>query len=119
MDQGEEIRAFGGLLRDIRETVGMSRKELAEKVGCKYEDIRLYEKGERVMRLDRLFRILHVLGVHLSKDLLDIRMYESAVSLNFFGPEKRKILLMKIHEMIAKEREKDEKSRKSKSKNAN
>ena len=102
MEQIDEMQATGKLLQEIREAAGMSRQELAEKVGCKYEDIRLYEKGQRVMRIDRLFRILNVLGVHLSKEILDIRLYESAVGLTALNFEKRNFLINKIHAMIAK-----------------
>ena len=102
MEHIDETLALGNLLRDIREAIGMSRQDLAEKVGCKYEDIRLYERGERIMRIDRLFRILNVLGVRFSKDLLDVRMYESVVGLAALNSEQRNFLISKIHAMIAK-----------------
>ena len=109
MDQGEELRAFGSLLCKMREAMGLTRQELATKVGCKYEDIRLYEKGERVMRIDRLFRILNVLGIHLSKDLFDIEVYEAAAGLTCLEEKNRKNLMSKICSMIAKAEKNGEK----------
>ena len=56
---------LGQILQRIRESVGMSRSELAEKIGTRYDVIRLYEEGQRIMRVDRLFEILDALGIHL------------------------------------------------------
>ena len=54
---------LGKLLQRRREAIGMTRDGLAEKIGTKYEVIRLYEEGQRVMKIDRLFEILEALGI--------------------------------------------------------
>ena len=53
----------GRLLQKRREAIGMTREVLADKIGTKYEVIRLYEEGQRVMKIDRLFEILEAMGI--------------------------------------------------------
>ena len=105
MDQWEDIRILGKLPRDVREAAGMSRKELAEKVGCKYDDIRVYEKGERVMRIDRLFRVLDVLDIHIPERLCDVNVYKATVKWMTLDHDRRRILLDEILSMIEAEQE--------------
>ena len=57
------VLKLGRLLQERRESIGMSRETLAEMTGTKYETIRLYEEGQRVMRVNRLFDILEALGI--------------------------------------------------------
>ena len=61
--QNEEVLRIGKLLKQRREDIGISREALAEKLGTSYESIRLYEEGQRVMKLDRLCELLDALGV--------------------------------------------------------
>ena len=49
---------LGRLLQRRREYLGISREALADTLGTKYEVIRLYEEGQRIMKVDRLFEIL-------------------------------------------------------------
>ena len=65
----EGVLELGQLLRRRREAIGMSRTEMAEKIGTRYDVIRLYEEGQRIMRIDRLFDILKALNLHLSENL--------------------------------------------------
>lgn len=59
----EFVTKLGRLIQLRRESMGLSREALAEKTGTKYEVIRLYEEGQRVMKVDRLFEILEALDV--------------------------------------------------------
>ena len=104
-----ELQKLGRALQWGREATGMTRAELAETIGCKYEDIRLYENGERAMRIDRLFCILDVLGLHLSEEFvltsktgvqIEPNVYSVAVKLNAVSPEDRRVLLKRINSML-------------------
>ena len=100
MNLSEELRAFGALLKGIREAMSMSRRELAVKVGCKYDDIRLYENGGRIMRVDRLLCILDAFGIHLSEESSFKRVYKAVVMIASLSPEQRQALLDQILSMI-------------------
>ena len=72
VDSGMNAVEFGKLIQRRRESIGMSREELAAIVGSKYEVIRLYEEGKRVMKIDRFFAILDALGIPSSDCLLTV-----------------------------------------------
>lgn len=93
MEQGDEMREIGKVLAEIRKKKGVNRQELADKVGCKYDDIRVYERGERIMRVDRLLRILNVLGIPVSENLAKPEVRKAAVSLSTLDPDSRRKLL--------------------------
>ena len=104
-----EIQKLGMTLQWCREAVGMSRAELAEKVGTRYDVIRMYETGDRIMKVDRLFRILDVLGVRLSDDFvlrspngrqIEYAVYQEAVRINDLPADVRRNLLNRIHFMV-------------------
>ena len=57
---------LGRLLQRRREYLGISREALADTLGTKYEVIRLYEEGQRIMKVDRLFEILVALDISVS-----------------------------------------------------
>ncbi|MBC6465980.1 transcriptional regulator [Actinomadura alba] len=56
------IRAFGALLRRYREAAGLSRRQLAEALGCSYQWIEKMETGKKpsidsAIDLDTFFKI--------------------------------------------------------------
>ena len=112
-----EISSYSDLgkqLQDRRESLGMSRQELAEKVDSRYDVIRLYEKGERIMKLDKLFRILDALEISLSEDFvlrttdgtaISPQTYHAAMRLSALKPESYQKLIRKIQGMLKREEE--------------
>ena len=102
------------LLRDRRQSCGMSRQELAELIDSRYDVIRLYEQGERIMMLDKLFRILDALGISLSEDFvlrtkdgvaISPQVYHIAIRLSALKPESCHKLVRKIQAMLKREEE--------------
>ena len=65
------VAELGKLFRLYRESIGISREALAVKIGTKYETIRMYEDGQCVMKVDRLFQILQALNISV-QDCLSI-----------------------------------------------
>lgn len=105
---------LGKLLRDRRESLGMSRQELAEKADSRYDVIRLYEHGERVMKLDKLFKILNALEISLSEDfvlkttdgvVIHPQAYRAAARLSALNPESRDRLMGRIRAMLTRAEE--------------
>lgn len=105
---------LGKLLQDRREALGMSRQELAEKVDSRYDVIRLYERGERIMKLDKLFRILDALKISLSEDFvlrttdgaaITPQAYHTAVRLSALKAESRHKLMRRIQIMLKRAEE--------------
>ena len=103
---------LGKLLRDRREARGMSRQELAELIDSRYDVIRLYEHGERIMKLDKLFKILDALGISLSEDFVlrtkdgaavSPQAHHIAVRLSALNPESYHKLLRRIRTMLKRE----------------
>ena len=66
MDKSEYLQKIGKILKQRRESIGMSRSTLAMKIGTTYDIIRLYEEGKRAMRLDRLLVLFDALGLPVS-----------------------------------------------------
>ena len=100
------------LLRDRRQSRGMSRQELAELIDSRYDVIRLYEHGERIMKLDKLFKILDALGISLSEDFVmrakdgtavSPQAYHIAVRLSALEPESYHKLLRRMLTMLNRE----------------
>lgn len=60
---------YGELLRERRKELGMTQKELAEKVGRERSYINRIEKGETDMQLSSFFRIAAALGIILRLDV--------------------------------------------------
>ena len=109
MFQGEKLKELGKLLQYRRESLGISRQELAEQVGSRYDIIRLYEKGERAMRLDRLFSILEALDLSLTEEFVlcstkdiqvDPKAYQMALRLSAMNREKSQRLMYRIQAML-------------------
>lgn len=109
LDIDNEIKKLGMTLKWCREAAGMSRAEVAEKVGTRYDVIRMYETGDRIMKVDRLFCILDVLGVRLSDDFvlkspngrqIEYDVYQEAVRINDLPANVRGKLLNRIHFMV-------------------
>jgi ribosome-binding protein aMBF1 (putative translation factor) len=59
---------YGEILRDRRKSLGMTQKELAEKVGRERTYINRVEKGETDMQLSSFLRIADALGMSLRFD---------------------------------------------------
>ncbi len=60
-DSDELVRA----MRARRHELGLSQQELANLADLHRTYVVLYEKGDRVLRLDVALRLLHVLGMDL------------------------------------------------------
>lgn len=54
---------YGEILRDRRKAIGMTQKELAEKIGRERSYINRIEKGETDMQLSSFLRIASALGI--------------------------------------------------------
>ena len=121
-----QLLRLGNILKLRRESIGMSRQQLAEKVGTRYDIICLYEQGKRAMRIDRLFAILDALGLRLEDDFtlkatedsrkaderiedapIGIKAYQAAVRLSALNPESYQGLIRKIQLMIETEEKKE------------
>lgn len=102
MEQMDEMRTIGKLMQDIRETRKVTRQELAGMVECRYDEIRLYETGGRIMRVDRFFRILEVLGIPVRDSISNPEICQAAVQLSALRPELRKAMLGEILAVIRK-----------------
>ena len=102
MEQMNEMRTIGKLMQDIRKAKGITRQELADMTGCKYDEIRLYEKGQRIMRIDRFFRILDMLGIPVHESIAEPEVRHAAVQLSAMRPEIRRALLDEILAAIRK-----------------
>lgn len=59
---------FGEILRNRRKELGMTQKELAEKIGRERTYINRIEKGETDMQLSSFIRIAEALGFSLRLD---------------------------------------------------
>ena len=121
-----QLLHLGNILKLRRESLGMSRQQLAEKVGARYDIICLYEQGKRAMRVDRLFAILDALGLRLEDDFtlkatedsqqaderiedapIGIKAYQAAVRLSALNPDSYQTLIRKIQLMIESEEKKE------------
>lgn len=60
---------YGEVLRDRRKEIGMTQKELAEKVGRDRTYISRVEKGETDLQLSSFIRIADALGIMLRLDV--------------------------------------------------
>lgn len=60
---------YGEILRDRRKELGMTQKELAEKVGRERTYINRIEKGETDLQLSSFIRIATALGMMLRLDV--------------------------------------------------
>lgn len=60
---------YGEILRDRRKEIGMTQKELAEKVGRDRTYINRIEKGETDLQLSSFIRIADALGIMLRLDV--------------------------------------------------
>ena len=62
---------FGSRLKHAREAKGIKRRELADRVGCTYEVIRLWEKGEHLPTYRSLMKLSSELGYIALDPMLD------------------------------------------------
>ena len=60
---------YGEILRDRRKALGMTQKELAEKVGRERTYINRIEKGETDLQLSSFIRIADALGITLHLEI--------------------------------------------------
>ena len=60
---------YGEILRDRRKALGITQKELAEKIGRERTYINRIEKGETDMQLSSFLRIIDALGINLRLDI--------------------------------------------------
>ncbi len=65
----DQIMAIAARIRDLRDIMGMTAEEVAEKAGVPFEDYRAYEAGDKDFSFSHLFNIATTLGVDIS-DLL-------------------------------------------------
>ena len=104
-EQDEALRTTGNLLKERRESIGMSRSTLAMKVGTTYESIRFYEEGRRAMRLDRLFALMSALGIPtnglLSRMKEDLRKTARlATRISALSADEYRSLIQKIEALL-------------------
>ena len=57
---------YAEVLRDARKSVGMTQKELADKIGKKREYVALIEKGETDMQLSTFLLMTEAIGLRVS-----------------------------------------------------
>lgn len=60
---------YGEILRDRRKALGITQKELAEKIGRERTYINRIEKGDTDMQLSSFLRITDALGISLRLDI--------------------------------------------------
>ncbi len=60
---------YGELLRERRKELGMTQKELAERIGRERTYINRIEKGETDLQLSTFIRIANALGITLRLDM--------------------------------------------------
>ena len=58
---------FGSYIRQARERKGLSRRQLADLIGCTYESVRLWEHKNRRPDYSHLFNICAVLDIDPSR----------------------------------------------------
>lgn len=121
-----QLLHLGNILKLRRESLDMSRQQLAEKVATRYDIICLYEQGKRAMRVDRLFAILDALGLRLADNFtleatedsrkadtriedapIGIKAYQAAIRLSALNPDSYQALIRKIQLMIEAEEKKE------------
>ena len=68
-ETGSEERYYGEVLRDRRKALGITQKELAERVGRDRSYISRLEKGETDLQLSSFIRIAAALGIMLRLDV--------------------------------------------------
>ena len=81
-DYSEKYRAIGSNIRRIRDVIGISQTELANRIGSNKSAISRYENGMQKPSLDTLMRVADALSVELV-DLLKEKTdspFENAVS---------------------------------------
>lgn len=60
---------YGEILRERRKELGMTQKELAERVGRERTYINRIERGETYLQLSSFIRIAEALGIRLRLDV--------------------------------------------------
>lgn len=65
----EQIQLIALRIRDLRDIIGLTQEEVAEKTGIDIEDYKAYEEGTKDFSFSHLFNIADVLKVDIS-DLL-------------------------------------------------
>ena len=60
---GRDVKTWNELLADARRSVGLSRRELAERAGIPPETIRAYERGQRRATRPRLIALLDAINL--------------------------------------------------------
>ncbi|WP_294344507.1 helix-turn-helix transcriptional regulator [Prosthecochloris sp.] len=75
-------KAFGNLIRKIRQEKGLSQEALALEAGLDRTFISLLERGSRQPSLTTIFKIAKVLGISASTLISKV---ESSLSLNHDG----------------------------------
>ena len=61
---------MGAKIRQLRERLGMTQKQLADALGLRQVAICLWETGENVPTIQNLYRLADILGCD-ARDLLD------------------------------------------------
>jgi len=73
-------RQIGEKIRRLRQTKGLSQKDLASYVGVTYQQIQNYEKGKSKIPVDRLIKIAEALEVSLDYFLKEFDNNHNKVS---------------------------------------
>ena len=63
---------YGNLIRDRRQDLKLTQREVAEKIGREQAYIARVEKGKTDLQLSSFFRIASVLGIQLVPTFIDV-----------------------------------------------
>lgn len=79
---------LGTLIRSRRKQLGLTQKDVAERLGVTAQQIQKYESGVDALRISRLLEFSRVLGYSFERSLLSfVRMQHSEVSSEAVGSE--------------------------------
>ena len=62
----EILRIVGKRIEEVRKTQGLTQQELGDAIGVSRQRIGQYEKGERILKIDRFSEIAKTLNVSMS-----------------------------------------------------
>lgn len=85
---------LGTLIRSRRKQLGLTQKDVAERLGVTAQQIQKYESGVDALRISRLLEFSHVLGYSFERSLLSfVRMHQaSGTSFEATGGEAAAVL---------------------------
>lgn len=107
-------RAFGTRLKELRKTRRWTQKQLAEKLGVRFQQLNKYECGLNVPPVEKLILMGQIFetsvdylltGTHVDRAALNsIRLLDRLKQLEQFTAEDQEIVIKLLDAMILKER---------------